>query len=312
MAETQDNDRGQKLLSAVERILADTETITGLVDDLVRRHPQHDSSDPTDKDLVVHTVGRELVRIYSNRSAISGGAAAVPALMPGLGTLAAVAGGVLVDMALMLKFEVEMVLALSWLHGFDIRTDRERQLAFLLAGVSTYEARSGRNYFVDLADAEAQAVWTYAPREAGKALVSVFAKLAVLTIGKGMARALPLIGIGVGAGMNKVLTTRVGERAVGELARRRRVSDFAGTDDPNVVDAEVRKPSAKPAEPSPAPVGEPPAAEEPDVVDAEIRDQEPEAAPEVIDAEIGDPETPAPESTQDDGTGDVDGEEDPS
>lgn len=222
---------GRRLLSAVERIIAGDDTLIGAVDAIVAAHPKARSTGEADRDALREDVGRKIVSAWSNRSALSGGATALPALLPGMGTLATVAGGALVDMALMLKFEVEMVLALSWLHGFDIRTERERQIAFLLAGVSTFEAREGRPFVVDLADAEAQAVWNYAPREMGKAVVSVFAKLALAGVGRGVFKALPLVGVGVGAGMNKVLTARVGERAMRELARRRRLADFAESDD---------------------------------------------------------------------------------
>ena len=54
---------------------------------------------------------------YSNATAVSGGATALPSMIPGLGTLVTLTGGTLVDVALMLKFEVEMALALC--RAFD-------------------------------------------------------------------------------------------------------------------------------------------------------------------------------------------------
>ena len=131
MKETEDFATGKKLLSAVERILDDDENIIALVEDLKSKMKGEGGESQQD------AVGRRIVAIYSNRSAVSGGATALPAILPGLGTLATITGGTLVDMGLMLKFEVEMALALSWLHGFDIHTERERQIAFLLASVST-------------------------------------------------------------------------------------------------------------------------------------------------------------------------------
>ena len=100
-----------------------------------------------------------MVRHFSNRTAVTGGLAAVPSLLPWLGMLGAVAGGTLADMGMMLKYEVEMALVLSHLHGFDITQDKERQLAFLMASVSTCNAKSGRNFFLDVAHAEGIAIW---------------------------------------------------------------------------------------------------------------------------------------------------------
>ena len=60
-------------------------------------------------------------------------------------------------------------------------------------------------------------------------------KLAVASTGKGLIKALPLIGVGVSAGINKVLTQRVGARCTTELARRRSMQ--AETVEADIVDA---------------------------------------------------------------------------
>jgi hypothetical protein len=125
----------------------------------------------------------------------------------------------------MLKYEVEMALVLSHLHGFDITQKKERQLAFLMASVSTYNAKSGRNFFLDVAHAEGIAIWKYAPREVSKMLVTAFTQLALMHLSKGLLRALPLVGIAVGSSMNKALTTRVGERCISELKLRQQLTE---------------------------------------------------------------------------------------
>lgn len=232
MNETEDTESGQKLLSAVERIADDPDEIIAIVDTL-RRGGDMENADVRKK------LSADIIDRYSTRSAISGGVAALPGIVPGLGTLVAFAGGTLVDMAMMLKFEVEMAMALSWVHGFDIRLEKERQIALLLASVSTYEAKSGRNYFVDLAEAEGTAIWNYAPRQVSKILVSVMTKIALLAISKGFARTLPVVGIVVGSGMNKVLTRRVGKRCAEELGRRRKIAEIEKNDLPP-VDAKLR------------------------------------------------------------------------
>ncbi|AKJ00678.1 EcsC family protein [Archangium gephyra] len=237
MKEAEDQSQGHKLLTAVERILSDTDSLIALAE----KHLSKARGDKRD-------AAGEVVRYFSNRAAVSGGLAAAPALIPGAGTLAAALGGALADMGFLLKYEVEMALVLSYLHGFDIRKDEERQLAFLLASVSTYDAKSGENVLVDMAKAEGVAIWKYAPREVSKHLVGVMTKIALLQLSRGLVRALPLIGIAVGSSMNKVLTTRVGERCIQDLQKRR---EFLATEstrqeqEEEVVEARVRPPAKK-------------------------------------------------------------------
>jgi hypothetical protein len=237
MNEVEDQNQGSKLLSVVERIIADTDSLIGMSKEQLKRAQQLKLSDEA---ATVAAAAGEVVRHFSNRTAITGGLAAVPALFPGVGTLVAAAGGTLADMGMMLKYEVEMALVLSHLHGFDITQNKERQLAFLLASVSTYNAKSGRNFFVDVAHAEGIAIWKYAPREVSKMLVSVFSKIALLQLSKGLLRALPLVGIAVGSSMNKVLTTRVGERCISELKTRQHLAKEQPLE-AEVVEAKVRK-----------------------------------------------------------------------
>ncbi|KFA94380.1 hypothetical protein [Archangium violaceum] len=237
MKEAEEQSQGRKLLTAVERILSDTDSLIALAEQHLRRAKE----DPRE-------ASEEVVRHFSNRAAVAGGLAAAPALIPGAGTLVAALGGALADMGFLLKYEVEMALVLSWLHGFDIRKDEERQLAFLLASVSTYDAKSGENVLVDVARAEGVAIWRYAPREVSKHLVGVMTKIALLQLSRGLVRALPLVGIAVGSSMNKVLTTRVGERCIDDLRKRR---EFLATEstrrerEEEVVEARVRPPAKK-------------------------------------------------------------------
>lgn len=225
---------GYRLLSAVERLLAETGSLVALSNDCMRRAKGKRLGDEAQ---TTAEAAAEVVRHYSNLAAISGGATALPAMLPGIGTVVALTGGALADVALLLKFEVEMALVLSHLYGYDICEDNERSLAFLMASVSTYDAQGGRNFFVDIAEAEGEAILKYAPREVSKLLLVTLAKLATAGVGKGLARAVPLLGVAVGASFNKVLTRRVGQRCIAELSERIRTPPVAGSDD--VVDAKV-------------------------------------------------------------------------
>lgn len=121
-----ENDAGERLLSAVERLLDDSDNIIDRVETLKKRVSRDDP------EAARQEIARLLIQEYSDKAALGGAASAAPALIPGPGTLIALTGGNLVDMALLLKFEVEMSLALCWLHGMDIRQRKQRQIALLL------------------------------------------------------------------------------------------------------------------------------------------------------------------------------------
>lgn len=243
MKEAEDQSQGRKLLSAVERIISDTDSLISLAEEyLGQARKKKLASEAETREAAAAAV----VSYFSTRAAISGGLAATPALIPGVGSLAAVLGGTLADMGFLLKYEVEMALVLSHLHGFDIRKEEERQLAFLLASVGTYDAKSGRNAFLELAQVEGITLWKYAPHEVSKMLVSVMTRIALLQLSRSMVRALPLVGIAVGSSMNKVLTSRVGDRCIQDLRTRRELTgQQSDENEAHVVEATVRESAAK-------------------------------------------------------------------
>jgi len=209
--------QGRRILTAVERLVDDADNLIAQVEgfklDLAPRIEHGDAEHQRD-------VAQRLVASYSTRSAIAGGVTAMPGLLPGGGTVVAVVGGSLVDMTFMLKHEVEMVLCLTHLYGHDIRDERERWLAYVLAAVHTYEVKSGRNYFVDLAEVQIEALAKYTPRQLSKLAIAAVGKVAVLSATRGIVKGLPLIGIAVSASANKMLTRSVGWRCMDALACR--------------------------------------------------------------------------------------------
>lgn len=210
-AETkQTGELGQTLLTAVERITDGNAEILALVARL--RGPDGAEVDQHAQRVISH---------FSNKSAVVGGATALPGMLPGVGTAATLLAGPLTDMVFLLKYETELCLALSAVHGFDINQPAERQLAFLLAALKTAELHQDRSVICDGVEITAASIYHYGPRRIGKFLTLLMTSLAAVSLSKSLLRALPLIGIVVGAGMNKVLTRRVGNQAHEELRRRR-------------------------------------------------------------------------------------------
>lgn len=67
----------------------------------------------------------------------------MPVLLPGVGTMATIVGTMSVEVVFMMKTEVEMCLALLYLFGGDLEDPSQRQMAFLLAAVSTTTSPRG-------------------------------------------------------------------------------------------------------------------------------------------------------------------------
>lgn len=222
--------RGERLLTAVERLVREPGELIEAVEIL-----KYDDDGPESDPAYHRAIATKLISIYSTRSALGGALTAIPSLFPGAGTLLATVGGSMADMAWMLKQEVEMALSLSYLHGYDIRDERERWLAYGLASVSTYEAEAGRNYFADLAETQVEAMVKYTPRELSKLVATHFGRLALARAGRGFVRGIPLVGVAVGVAGNKLLTSAVGWRCVSALGRRRSV------DDGEIVEARLRE-----------------------------------------------------------------------
>lgn len=221
--------RGERVLTAVERLVDDHGALSARVEAL-RASVDVPEADPDHREAVA----ARIIDSYSMRSAISGGLTALPAAVPGAGTGVALVTGSLVDMTVMLKLEVEMALCLTHLYGFDLSDERERWLAYVIVGVRTCEAEGGKNYFSDLLEAQLDALPLYTPRQMFKLAATVVGQRAVRTLAGRWSRALPLVGVVIGAATNRVMMTKVGWSCVDTLERR------LGIPDPEpVVDADV-------------------------------------------------------------------------
>lgn len=210
---------GERLLTAVGRLMDDAESLVAQVEAF--KEDIADNRYPAGTALYLDAVAERIIQSYSSRSALAGAVAALPSMLPGGGTIAALIGGSLVDMTMMLKHEVEMALCLTHLYGYDVREERARWLGYTLAAVNTYEAHSGRNFFVDMADAQLEALTKYTPRQLSKLVITAFGKYALLSLSRGFLRAMPFVGIVVSASTNKLVVGSVGWRCVDALDRLR-------------------------------------------------------------------------------------------
>lgn len=227
---------GERLLGIIERLVDDPDELIGRVEAV--RRAVHDSSDDAGRSDEAAIAAERLIATYANKAALVGGLTAAVGTFPGVGTVLALAGGTLADVALTMKYEVEMALCLTHLYGHDIRGLEARRFGYLLASVGTYEVNTGRSAEVELARLVDAPVRRRVPQQAGKLLLTAMSRLALRRSWKGLLRAVPLVGVVFSASANKVLTTTVGHHCLAALEAGQAPLDDLDADEP-VVDARL-------------------------------------------------------------------------
>ena len=212
--------RENDVLQVLDKVLASPDSIIQYCAKAARL-ASHFSSDKTREKRTAQFI----ISHYSNLTAAGGGISALPGLIPGIGTVLAFLGAGALDAFLALKFEIEMAMALSHLAGFDIRDPREQKLACLLAcsALEDIFANKGKASIGHVLDV---AVHEYSTRELSKTMAKALVRVLMMITAKRWTRLFPIIGIGIEMGVNKVLSTRLGNACWKEILYRRSSSDI--------------------------------------------------------------------------------------
>ena len=215
MVKKVDENDARQVIAVLEKILASNDSIKALCEKN-KKIAQHLAKE----DKVEKRTAQLIIMHYSNLCAAGGGASAIPGLIPGIGLIYTLLGTTALNSFLLLKFELEMSLALSHLAGFDIEDPRERKIAFLLACTALEDAYDEENEpsigtVLDLAINE------YSTRELSKTLVKAVARVMMMFLAKRWTRLFPFVGIGIEASVNKVLSAHLGRECWRAIRHRR-------------------------------------------------------------------------------------------
>ena len=93
------------LLKAIEFVLAKPEDIKKETDAILRKYRKRYHTERDEEDIK-EMVANKVIKNYSYMAAFTGGTTALAGVVPGIGTVAAVAGGATADIALCMKFQV--------------------------------------------------------------------------------------------------------------------------------------------------------------------------------------------------------------
>ncbi len=135
-----------------------------------------------------------LMREKSQKTATVGAVTSGAALIPGLGTAAALTLGVAADIGATFKLQAELVLEIAAAYGYPLTEEEKQRLVMVITGIS--------------------AGTTILTRRAGQAIaVKAGEQLAGRAIGKSLLKAIPIVGVFASAGTNVLSTYIIGQRA---------------------------------------------------------------------------------------------------
>lgn len=231
MTENDNNeDRGALLLRIVEAIAISPEDAGHIADQYLTQSWAKNPNDPEWQHQL--RAADAIIKRYAKLTAMVGGAAALPGIIPGLGTAVAIGGGALTDVGVCLKLQADMCLCLASAFHYNIASEDVRHLAYLLAATGAVQhggAEAGARLG---SQAGVRMVRHYLQGPTLVAVKQAFSKVGVRLTRKGIEKAIPFgVGAAIGIGVNYGLT-----RYVGMQAKEWFVIDSSEPDEPNMVD----------------------------------------------------------------------------
>lgn len=201
------------LLETVGFILAKPENIKKETDALLEKYRKRYKNDRDEEDIK-ELVANKVINNYSYMTAFTGGTTALTGIVPGIGTVAAVAGGATADIALCMKFQVEMVMALAHIYDHDILAEEERRLCFIIAGLGAINQATQKGAKEVGSKAFTKMVQKYLQGSTLLAVKEIFKRVGITFSRKGLEKAIPFgVGVVIGFTVNKTLTWFIGIRA---------------------------------------------------------------------------------------------------
>ena len=200
------------LLKAIELILANPveirkETLS-LKEKYLGKYKHSRTEDKIDEMII-----RKIISNYSYYSAFVGGATALTGVVPGLGTILASFGGATTDMALTMKYQIEMTMAIATICGHDIGIEEEKRLCFMVAGLGTINEAIKKGGKQAAEKAFTELTKKYLKTASAQAVKEVFKKVGITLTRKAVEKAIPFgVGVVISFSANKVMTYYVGRR----------------------------------------------------------------------------------------------------
>ena len=175
-------DRANAILRTFSKVISDVdmEAAAARVEKLRQEHPE----------ASLEELSKRLIREKCEHTGKVGAVTSGAALIPGIGTAAALTLGVAADIGATFKLHAELVLELAALHDYPLTDEEKQRLVLVITGLSAGTSSLSR-------------------KAGEKAAVKIAEKYAL----KSVVKFLPFIGIVASAGTNVLATYVIGRRA---------------------------------------------------------------------------------------------------
>jgi hypothetical protein len=201
------------LIKAIELVLAKPENIKKETDNILAKYRKRYKAERDDEDIK-ELVANKIIQNYSYMSAFSGGTTALAGVIPGIGTIVSIAGGATADVALSMKFQIEMTMALAHIYDHDILEEEEKRLCFIIAGLGAVNQAAQKGAKEVGSKAFTKMIQQYLKGSTLVAVKEIFKRVGITFTRKGVEKAIPFgVGVIVGFTANKTLSWYVGVRA---------------------------------------------------------------------------------------------------
>lgn len=179
-------------------------------------------------------IAKALVRRYATLSATAGGVAAIPSVIPGVGPIASIGGGTVVDMAASLKLQMDLAQCLITLYHPTMSATEQMQLSSLLGVGGAATALVDKKAAGAAVKVGAKLIEVYLKGATLAAVKQFFRRLGITFVRSAFVKAIPLISIPISAGSNYALTLFTGS-VVRSAARPRATHHEPGSGAGSVI-----------------------------------------------------------------------------
>jgi|ERR1051326_2777753 hypothetical protein len=201
------------ILRAIEIILADPKVIRDTALALLEEYKRRYTEDRKPEEIA-DLVADKIISNYSYFAAFAGGATALAGVIPGLGSVIAAFGGATADIALTMKYQIEMAMAIATVYGHDITDDEEQRLCFLVAGLGVTAEAGKKGATAASTKAFVKMMQQYLKGATLQMVKEVFKKIGITFTRKAAEKAIPFgVGVIISFSANKGLTWYVGIKA---------------------------------------------------------------------------------------------------
>jgi uncharacterized protein (DUF697 family) len=219
-----DADRDKPLLlRAIEMLVAGPDDIRKVVEQCRARTRKCAKTELSEEDERIE-VANALILRYAKTCGRVGAVTAGAGALPGIGTVVALIGSTAADLAITMKYQIEMVTALAHLFGRDITNEEEQRLIYTVAGLGIATQAGLLSFERFTIQGIREAVKHMVKGRWKKWIFELFKKLGLKLTERGILRVIPFgIGVTFTYYSNRKLTRYIGRRArdyfIGELAR---------------------------------------------------------------------------------------------